>query len=327
MKIRQPDFEQNPENIEHAALGLPPLETKVTHPTGIFGNRQFWYGLSSVLLVAAALTWYALQNAAGQDAAASVGLVVRQLFTSPEFWAAVAVGFAAQAIDGALGMAYGISSTTFLLGTGASPAAASAAVHIAEVFTTGVSGASHLRFGNVDKKLFWRLVIPGVAGGVAGAYVLTSIDGKIFKPYVSAYLLAMGIYILYKAWRAARPRQGNLDHAGKLALAGGFVDAVGGGGWGPVVTSTLVGRGNNPRTTIGTVNAAEFFIAFATAGSFAWLSELSHLPLVAGLVFGGLFAAPFAAWLCHKLSARTLLWLVGTLISLLSLYNLWKALG
>lgn len=328
MKIRQPDFDPVPQNAEHSELGLPPLETKVTRSTASSaGGRRYWLAVTSVLVVFAAAIWFTQSDPASQSVYAPVLAVLRQLFSSPEFWAAVAVGFAAQAIDGALGMAYGISSTTFLLGTGASPAAASAAVHIAEVFTTGASGASHLRFGNVDKKLFWRLVLPGVIGGVTGAYVLTSIDGKLIKPYISAYLLAMGLYILYKAWRAAKPRQGNLNHAGKLALTGGFVDAVGGGGWGPVVTSTLVGRGNNPRTTIGTVNTAEFFIALATAGSFAWLSELTHLPLIAGLVFGGLFAAPFAAWLCHKLAARTLLWMVGGLISALSLFNLWKALA
>lgn len=328
MKIRQPDFDPVPQNAEHADLGLPPLETKVTRvQTAPWSNKRFWLLATSLLVVSAALIWFSQSPVAADAPYASIATALQQLLTSPAFWSAVAVGFAAQAIDGALGMAYGISSTTFLLGVGASPAAASAAVHIAEVFTTGASGASHLRFGNVDRKLFLRLVFPGVIGGVAGAYLLTSIDGKLIKPFISAYLLGMGLYILFKAWRAARPRQGNLNHAGKLALTGGFVDAVGGGGWGPVVTSTLVGRGNCPRITIGTVNTAEFFIALATAGSFAWFSDVTHIPLIAGLVVGGLFAAPFAAWLCHKLSARTLLWLVGLLISGLSLFNLWKALA
>lgn len=328
MKIRQPDFDPVPQNAEHAELGLPPLETKVTRvQSGPWGNKRFLLLGSSLLVALAALIWFAQSPIASQAPYGPIVTALQQLFSSPAFWSAVAVGFAAQAIDGALGMAYGISSTTFLLGVGASPAAASAAVHIAEVFTTGASGASHLRFGNVDRKLFLRLVFPGVIGGVAGAYVLTSIDGKMIKPVISAYLLAMGLYILLKAWRAASPRKGNLNHAGKLALTGGFVDAVGGGGWGPLVTSTLVGRGNCPRITIGTVNTAEFFIALATAGSFAWFSDLTHLPLIAGLVFGGLFAAPFAAWLCHKVTARTLLWMVGTLISALSMFNLWKALA
>lgn len=326
MKIRRPDPDSSL-NAAHDELGLPPLEEKVTQVrAAAWRDARYWIAAMAFLVLAGGAFWYAAMAQPGQLVADPLLAVVKRLLSSPEFWAAVSVGFAAQAIDGALGMAYGISSTTFLLGTGASPAAASAAVHIAEVFTTGFSGASHLRFGNVDKRLFWRLVLPGVAGGVAGAYLLTSIDGNMLKPFVSAYLLLMGLYILHKAWRAARPRKGNLRHVGKLALTGGFVDAVGGGGWGPVVTSTLVGRGNNPRTTIGTVNTAEFFIALATAASFALLADISHLTLVAGLVAGGLFAAPFAAWLCHKLPARSLLWMVGILISALSAFNLYKAL-
>lgn len=327
MKIRRADLDSTM-NAEHADLGLPPLETKVTRrPGAVWRDKRYWFAASALLFLAGGAVWFMMMRQAGGAMTDPVTPLLMRLLSSPEFWAAVGVGFAAQAIDGALGMAYGISSTTFLLGTGASPAAASAAVHIAEVFTTGFSGASHLKFGNVEKKLFWRLVVPGMIGGVAGAYVLTSIDGKMLKPYVSAYLLLMGLYILVKAWRAAKPRKGNLNHVGKLALTGGFVDAVGGGGWGPVVTSTLVGRGNNPRTTIGTVNTAEFFIALATAASFAWFSELSHLTLIAGLVFGGLFAAPFAAWLCHKLPARALLWMVGVLITGLSAFNLYKSLA
>lgn len=329
MKIRRPDFEDTTVNSEHAALGLPPVEEKITHSAkAAVRSNRIWVLASALMVLVAGGVWYlTVRGGAEVLSFASLPEFIQRLVSSPEFWMAVSVGFAAQAIDGALGMAYGISSTTFLLGTGASPAAASTAVHIAEVFTTGFSGAAHLKFGNVDKKLFWRLVLPGMIGGISGAYVLTSIDGKLMKPLISAYLLVMGLYILHKAWRGAKPKQGNLNHVGKLALAGGFVDATGGGGWGPVVTTTLVGRGNNPRTTIGTVNTAEFFIAIATAGSFALMSEVSHLPLIAGLVFGGLFAAPFAAWLCHKLSARVLLWIVGLLISLLSLYNLYKALA
>lgn len=332
MKIRRTDLDSSL-STEHAELGLPPLEEKVTHShanvdsRSVSNGRRYWFAASALLVLIAGGIWLLLMRSDSENIAAQVMSVISRLAASPEFWTAVSVGFAAQAIDGALGMAYGITSTTFLLGSGASPAAASAAVHIAEVFTTGFSGASHLKFGNVDKKLFWRLVIPGVIGGVTGALVLTSIDGKLMKPIISAYLLFMGLYILHKAWRAAKPKKGNLNHVGKLALVGGFVDATGGGGWGPVVTTTLVGRGNNPRMTIGTVNTAEFFIAVATATSFALMSELSHLPLIAGLVFGGLFAAPFAAWLCRKMPARSLLWVVGILISGLSAYNLYKALA
>ena len=237
------------------------------------------------------------------------------------------VGFFAQVVDGALGMAYGVTATTFLLATGASPGAASASVHIAEIFTTGVSGISHAKFGNVNKELFVRLLVPGILGGISGAILVTYIDGAVFKPYISAYLLLLGIYILSKAFRPFRLRTQAPRHVGKLALFGGFVDAAGGGGWGPVVTSTLVGSGNDPRTTIGSVNFAEFFLTLAGATVFTLLMENNTWVIIVGLVFGGLFAAPFAAVLCKKLHARTLLILVGVLIIMTSTYNLYRALA
>lgn len=243
------------------------------------------------------------------------------------FWLAVMVGLFAQIIDGALGMAYGITATTFLLSTGVPPAAASASVHMAEVFTTGFSGFSHWRMGNVDKALFKRLLIPGIAGAVLGAWVITSVDGKAIKPWISAYLVGMGLYVLSKAFRSIKKRKEPPKHVAALALTGGFVDSVGGGGWGPVVTTSLIGTGNDPRTTIGSVNAAEFFLSIAGGISFALLIGFTHWQVIAGLVVGGLFAAPFAAWLCKHLPARTLLILVGVLITLISSFNLWKALA
>jgi len=252
--------------------------------------------------------------------------VLETLHSGP-FWSAVAVGFFAQAVDGALGMAYGVTATTFLLGAGASPAAASASVHIAEIFTTGFSGVSHLKYGNVNKQLFLRLLVPGILGAVLGALFITQFDGKALRPYVTAYLLLMGLYILSKAFRTFRTRSGEPKHVRKLAAFGGFVDAAGGGGWGPVVTSTLVGSGRDPRTTIGSVNFAEFFITVATAASFSLLAGSSIWVLVAGLVVGGLFAAPFAALLCRHLRARTLLIFVGVLITSLSAWNLYRALA
>lgn len=258
--------------------------------------------------------------------AASATQIISDTLTDRLFWSAIAVGLLAQAIDGALGMAYGVTSTTFLLTAGASPAMASASVHIAEVFTTGVSGVSHARLGNVDKKLFLRLLVPGSIGAVLGAVLITQIDGKIMKPFISAYLLIMGIYILSKVWRALRTRQQEPRHVGKLALFGGFVDAAGGGGWGPVVTTTLVGRGNDPRKTIGSVNFAEFFLALAGAATFTLLSTSGVWVLVLGLVIGGLFAAPFAALMTKSLQARTLMILVGSLITFISAFNLYQSL-
>jgi uncharacterized membrane protein YfcA len=257
---------------------------------------------------------------------AAMSQIVEQTLTDRLFWSAVAVGVLAQAIDGALGMAYGITSTTFLLGAGASPAMASASVHIAEVFTTGVSGISHAKLGNVDKRLFLRLLVPGMIGAVLGAVVITQVDGKAMKPFISAYLLLMGLYILSKAWRRIRARQGEPRHVGKLALFGGFVDSAGGGGWGPVVTTTLVGSGHDPRKTIGSVNFAEFFLALAGATTFTLLAASGVWVLVLGLVIGGLFAAPFAAAMTRALSARALLILVGVLITAISAFNLYRAL-
>lgn len=240
------------------------------------------------------------------------------------FWTAAAVGLGAQIVDGALGMAYGVTSTTFLLSTGVPPAAASASVHIAEIFTTGFSGFSHLKLGNVNKALFKRLLIPGVAGGLIGAYIVTSVDGNTIKPFISAYLLLIGLYILSKVWRQLRVQTEPPKYVAPLALTGGFVDAVGGGGWGPVVTTSLIGGGHDPRTTIGSVNAAEFFIALATGLSFSVLGGLTHWTTIAGLVFGGLFAAPLAAVLTRYAPTKLLLAIVGLLISALSAYNLFK---
>lgn len=307
MKIRTPGRLSE----EHQQLGIPPAEAsasgELAHP---------------VLSIAA---WFTVVVVA----VSSVYLASRvnfQIFAEAPFWSAVAVGFFAQAVDGALGMAYGVTATTFLLGTGASPAMASASVHIAEIFTTGFSGVSHLKYGNVNRQLFVRLLIPGMLGAILGTIVITQLDGKMLRPYVTAYLLIMGLYILSKAFRRFRARQGEPGHVGKLAAFGGFVDAAGGGGWGPVVTSTLVGSGRDPRTTIGSVNFAEFFITVATAASFSLLVGPGAWVLVAGLVLGGLFAAPFAALLCRRLRARTLLILVGTLITALSALDLYKAL-
>ena len=240
------------------------------------------------------------------------------------------VGFFAQVIDGALGMAYGISSNTFLLSLGLPPAAASASVHMAEVVTTGVSGLSHWRLGNVDWKLVSRLLIPGVIGGVAGAYLLTSIDGDVIKPYISAYLLMMGAFILYKAF-TPNGHVNDGTHTARvsvLGVIGGFFDAIGGGGWGPVVTTTLVARGKDPRLTIGSVNFSEFFVTFAQSVTFVLALRFSqYWQIILGLLIGGAIAAPLAARVTKNLPVKGLMILVGTLIIILSLRTLYLALS
>jgi len=324
MKLRNLDLTQNPINEEHQQLGIPPIEEPVAHPgTHPLLRAAVWFAVTVLIALALFLTGRFFLSNNWLDSWQIIG----ETLESRIFWSAVAVGFFAQVVDGALGMAYGVTATTFLLATGANPAVASASVHIAEIFTTGVSGIAHAKFGNVNKQLFVRLLVPGILGGILGAILVTQIDGAMFKPYISAYLLLLGIYILSKAFRQLRLRKEAPRHVGKLALFGGFVDAAGGGGWGPVVTSTLVSSGNDPRTTIGSVNFAEFFLTLTSAAVFALLMETNTWPIIVGLVFGGLFAAPFAAVLCKKLHARTLLILVGTLIVIVSLFNLYKSLA
>ena len=324
MKIRNLDLTGNPINAEHQQLGLPPVEEPVSHP-GAHPLLQtaVWF----VVVVLIALVVFLTGRFFISNHWFGGWQIIGETISGREFWTAVMVGFFAQVVDGALGMAYGVTATSFLLATGATPGVASASVHIAEIFTTGVSGISHVKFGNVNKALFVRLLVPGILGGILGAVLVTQVDGAMFKPYISAYLLLLGIYILSKAFHPLRLRENAPKHVGKLALFGGFVDAAGGGGWGPVVTSTLVSSGNDPRTTIGSVNFAEFFLTLTGAAVFTLLMETNTWPIIVGLVFGGLFAAPFAAVLCKKLHARTLLILVGVLIISISLYNLYRALG
>lgn len=239
------------------------------------------------------------------------------------------VGFLAQVIDGALGMAYGVSSNTFLLSVGVPPAIASASVHVAETFTTAVSGISHWRLGNVDRDLFKRLIIPGVLGAIVGAYLLSEIvDGNAIKPYISGYLLIMGIVILVKAVRANHVEQKVTSHISILGAIGGFCDAIGGGGWGPIVTTTLVARGNSTRFTIGSVNSSEFFITFSQSVVFvaALFSDLvTNWTVILGLLLGGVIAAPFAAMVTKRLPVRLLMGMVGVLIILLSIRTIYQA--
>jgi uncharacterized protein len=244
-----------------------------------------------------------------------------QEFTLTSFLVFVGVGFVAQMIDGALGMAYGVSSNTFLLSIGISPSIASACVHMAEVVTTGISGISHWKLGNVDKEAFKKLIIPGVLGGIAGAYLLTSIDGNVIKPFISAYLLVMGLVILWKAFSKKRKEGRVITWITPLGLIGGFFDAIGGGGWGPIVTTTLVARGNNPRFSIGSVNSSEFFVTFAESVTFFFTigGLFTHWPIILGLLLGGAIAAPIAAIAAKHIPTKILMIMVGILIIVLSL--------
>jgi uncharacterized membrane protein YfcA len=323
MKIRHLDLDHLPVNAEHDALALPPLEHEVTHASEHPLLRLLSYTVIALLIALVAHLMYRLFFGLNEQ----TGLeLVEQTLKDPMFWTAVAVGLLAQTIDGALGMAYGITSSSFLLAVGVPPAMASGATHLAEVFTTGVSGVSHLRLGNVRIKLFLSLLLPGVLGAGVGVYVLGHVDGAVLKPFVSAYLLAMGIYVFAKAFRRIRVRHDiQTRKVVPLAFVGGLMDTTGGGGWGPIVTTSLVSAGSDPRTTIGSVNFAEFFLTITVAASFLTILDHTVWTLVAGLAVGGLIASPFAAYMTKHLKPKVLLMLVGGLITAISLFNLYRA--
>jgi uncharacterized protein len=239
----------------------------------------------------------------------------------------VVVGFTAQIVDGAIGMAYGLISTTILLSLGISPATASASVHAAEVFTTGASALSHWRFGNVDKRLFWRLAPAGMIGGAIGAFVLTAAPAAAIRPVVSAYLGVKGGVVLWKALRTSRQEPKEPRQVPLLGLAGGFLDAVGGGGWGSIVMSTLVGQGTRARLAIGSTNAAEFLVAVTISATFVLMIGLELWPIILGLVLGGVLAAPFGAYITRRLPDRPLMILVGVVIILLSVREVLRLYG
>ncbi|MET0551386.1 MAG: sulfite exporter TauE/SafE family protein [Xanthomonas sp.] len=244
---------------------------------------------------------------------------------SETFYWFVLVGLAAQLVDGALGMAFGLVSSSVLLSLGLPPAVVSASVHSAEVFTTGASGLSHLALGNVDKRLFLRLALPGMVGGVAGAYVLTQLPGELIRPFVYLYLLALAVLILLRAAGRALPR-GEVRRVPLLGFVAGLLDASGGGGWGPVATSTLLARGGQARTTIGTVNAAEFLVTLSISLTFLLTMGVQHLDIVLGLLVGGMLAAPLAALLVKRVRERWVLVAVGLLVLGISLYQVGGAL-
>jgi uncharacterized membrane protein YfcA len=236
------------------------------------------------------------------------------------FWLVIIVGFIAQMIDGTLGMAYGVTSNSFLLSLGFLPAVASAAVHTAEIFTTAVSGASHLKLGNVDKRLFIDLAVPGTATAVIGAYTLVNFPTEQIKVIVTIYLIVMGAVIMLRSFgKNLIMRRINRK---VLAGIGGFVDAVGGGGWGPVVTSTLIADGEDPKKAIGSVNLAEFFVTISQSTTFYVLMGISNLDVIVGLLIGGVVAAPLAAYLCRKAPTKTLMMMVGILIIFLNVRTL-----
>ena len=238
----------------------------------------------------------------------------------------VAIGFAAQLVDGALGMAFGLISSTLLISIGVPPAIASARVHVAECFTTIASSVSHILHRNVDWRLFARIAIPGMIGGILGAYVLTRIAADAARPFVLGYLALIAVYLLWRGLRHVHVER-RPKIVEPLGLVGGFLDAAGGGGWGPVVTSNLLVQGATPRKVVGTVNAAEFFLTLTVSITFIATLGISSLGApTLGLLIGGLLAAPLGAYVVKRVPARGMLIMVGIVLIVTSLYGIYRAL-
>ncbi len=245
--------------------------------------------------------------------------------TTEFLWYMIA-GFLAQIVDGTLGMAYGVTASSLLLSFGVSPGAASATVHAAECFTTGASALSHHAFGNVDRWLFQRLLLPGIVGAVLGAYILARVPGGNLKPYVSSYQLILGCVIIWKTFRTYRPRAVR-THLAPLGFFGAMIDAIGGGGWGPIVATSLIVRGHHIRETIGSTNAVEFFITLAASITFILTLGLTHWQTILGLAAGGLLAAPIGAWACKRIPIKPFMMLIGVFVIALSARTLLKHCG
>ncbi|HWT31927.1 MAG TPA: sulfite exporter TauE/SafE family protein [Propylenella sp.] len=231
-----------------------------------------------------------------------------------EIWIFVAIGFVAQLVDGALGMAFGVLATSSLLAFGVPPAVASAMTHVTEIFTTAASGASHLWHRNVDWGLVARLAPAGMIGGAVGATILANVDADFIRPIVSSYLIGIGIFIIFKAFRPLWPREVRDWIVPFVGTGGGLLDAMGGGGWGPVVTGSLIGRGHNPRRVIGSTNLTEFLVTTVISITFVVSLGWSELSSAIGLIIGGVLAAPLGGYVVSRIPTRPIMIAVGAII-------------
>lgn len=280
-----------------------------------------------LLILAALFVGYALYFYLSYESVISFGKEIYGQMDEKFFWM-LAVGFLAQMVDGALGMGYGVVSTTLLLSGGLNPAVISGSIHTAEMFSSGASGFSHYRFGNVNKKLFKTLLIPGVLGAIAGALLLSYAGDEYsqwIRPIISGYTLLLGIKILTNAFKET-PKPQKIKRAGWLAGAGGFLDSFGGGGWGPLVTSTLISKGRTPKYVIGSVSLTEFFVTMASAITFFFVLGVSHWQSIVGLIVGGVIAAPFAARLVGKLPIKKMFIGVAAIVILSSIRIIWMSI-
>lgn len=246
-------------------------------------------------------------------------------FNNDLFFWALLFGAVAALIDGSLGMAYGVTGTAFLLGYGISPVKAVAYIHIAEIFVSGSSGLNHWKIGNIDTKLFKKLLIPGIIGAILGALIIAKVKIPYLSIVISIYLLFMGIFLIAKAYSKIKLQFKQKNSVViPLAVTGGFVDGAGGGGWGPVVTTSLLGGKMEPKKVIGTVNASEFFINLASAVSLLFLVKVTDWEALAGLIIGGFLVAPYAARVTSKMSIKMILTFVGVLITVISLRKIFN---
>ena len=249
-------------------------------------------------------------------------------YFNKEFGYFVLAGFLAQMVDGVLSMGYGVTSATCLISFGVNPVSVSAAIHTSEIFASGISGYSHYKFGNVNKKLFRHLVIPGVLGAILGAVMLVYLGengGKWLMPVIALYAMFLGLKILFKAFQQ-QTKNKKVKRVGWLAGVGGFLDSFGGGGWGPIVTSTLISKGKSPKYTVGSVSLTEFFITLASAFTFFVTVGISHWNIVLGLLIGGAVAAPFAARLAGRLPRKTMMIAVGIMVMIWCIRMIVKSL-
>lgn len=293
----------------------PQIRAVSASKSNVCSSKWLWFGIPITLLVGLAsiliYNYYALF---------SVEKLVAGI--NQDFFIYLAIGVMAQLVDGTLGMGYGATSTSFLMSVGVPPAISSTGVHVAEMFTTGASAISHYKFKNINKRLVTYLLIPGVIGSIIGAYLLADvIDGKVIKPFIAVYMIVLAVMIIIKGLRNNNVKK-KTKNLGILAIFGGFMDAVGGGGWGPIVTSTLIGRGRDPRYTIGSVNAAEFAVSFASGITFLLFQGVNGWQVIAGLIIGGVIAAPFAAFFVNKVPRKIMTIVVGVLIITLSIKTL-----
>lgn len=246
---------------------------------------------------------------------------------NPDFYYFLVAGFVFAMVDGAIGMSYGVTSTTFSLSMGIPPASASTAVHISEILSNGIAGWMHFKMGNINKKLFKLLVIPGIIGAVIGAYLLSSLEhySHYTKPFVSIYTFILGLVILRKAILANRkvvPAK-KIKKIRALGFTGGFIDAVGGGGWGSIVLSSLIAGGRNARYSLGTVKLTRFFIALMSSLTFITMLNDLQWYAVSGLVVGSAIASPIAAKVSNRISAKTIMVAVGVIVILASSKNIY----